>query len=112
MIRLFRKTSAKNMTPSEIRLSSLERKTNVLLGLVSMLLVIQLISFLTSIGSMFIPTPTTIALVLVVVIAVGYFFLRQIPGLLKRMLNPKTQNSESANDKSDQRSSDLDESIR
>ncbi len=112
MIRLFRKSGNKETSPIEFRLRSMEWKVNLLLGLVTILLIAQLVSFLTSIGRMFIPTPTTVALILVVLIAAGYFFRHRIPGIVKRMFQPKSQTSDYTSDEANRKSPDLDESIR
>lgn len=99
MIRFFQKSHGADRNSTEHRLAWIERKLNILLALVAGLLIVETLSLFTSISSLLIPSPTTIALIAVVAIACGYFFRKQIPRLLKHTFLPPTESSRLQPDK-------------
>lgn len=100
MMRFFQKSSGIDRDPTESRLRGIERKLNILMALVAGLLIVESLAFFSSITSMLIPTPTTIALIALVAIGAGYVFRKQIPRLFRRLFLPATEPQSVQPDKS------------
>ncbi len=107
MIRLFAKSDKEEIDSHSSRLRSLEWKVNLLLILVGIQL---LVTSLTFARDLLMPSTATIVIVTVVLVAIGWVFRKQIPGLIKRMVARQILKEESS--VKDSSHAGMDESIR
>jgi hypothetical protein len=106
MIRFFGKQNKDQQDSAESRLSIIEWKVNLILVIVGVQLILTVLMFA---KDLLMPSKTSIVICLVLLAAVGWFFRKQIPGLIRRMIAKQIVGQDSPSRDS---SRDLEESIK
>ena len=83
MLRFFSKQNSEESPNTDSRLRALEWKVNVILAIVAVHFLLSLVSFA---GKLLLPSTTTIAIVSIAVIALGWFMRKQLLMLIKRSI--------------------------
>jgi uncharacterized membrane protein len=106
MIRFFGKQNKDQLDSTESRLRTVEWKVNLVLAIVGLQLVLTVLMFA---KDLLMPSKTSIFVCLVLLVAAGWFFRKQIPGLIRRMIAKQIVGEDSP---SRDASRDLEESIK